>query len=341
MVEKVSEVKVNAALNNDSVSDDRALLEWVDKKKKQNANGEPSSPVTLSGQMLVQLLNGALTSGGLQQKETRTPKAAMGQDLALPFGRSDEGLRRKLQTVGKAHKTPLENARVLQLDRSDDGMRGKASAQREPSSIKPSMGGEKTATAIASTKDSDSSVRTALNQAATLIPATQPDASAISSTALLQSSILNESAKKGNAQHKDELSEAKPVLVSGKMPDFSSTVESQRQVQNKNVPATLQHLKGQVSTPSAAPSLKEAQTVEVDYTFGRWSGDHSVKVSIPAQALREGNMTLLPSDTRAADVLSRNLNNLTGHSPELLQPRQDRDEQQKREQQPQQDEEQE
>lgn len=52
-------------------------------------------------------------------------------------------------------------------------------------------------------------------------------------------------------------------------------------------------------------------------------------------------MTLLPSDTRAADALSRNLSHLTGHSPELLQPRQERDEQQKREQQPQPDEEQE
>jgi hypothetical protein len=76
-------------------------------------------------------------------------------------------------------------------------------------------------------------------------------------------------------------------------------------------------LKGQVNAATAAPSAKEAQTLEVDYTFQRWSGDHSVKVTIPAQALREGNMTLLPSDARAADALSRNLGSLAGHSPGL------------------------
>jgi len=334
MVEKVSEVNVNTALTSGSVSDDSALFEWVDKKKKQNRLDEPPSSAAVTAQMLVQVqvLNGALTAGGWQQKENTAANAAAVPEPARPLTRSDDGLRQKIMLA--------------------------ASARTEATLIKPVTTGDKVVTtgdrtvaAVDPTKESESTPRAAI------APVRQADARAISQPVAVEavraetvviSQPLTERVTKredtsrhpeSSLQRKDELNEERPILAAGKAVDFRINVQSERQVQTRTVPATLQQLKSLVNAATAAPSAKEAQTLEVDYSFQRWSGDHSVKVTIPAQALREGNMTLLPSDARAADALSRNLGTLAGHSPELLQPRQGRDEQQKREQQPQQDEE--
>lgn len=96
MVEKVSEVKVNTALNSGSVSDDSALLEWVDKKKKQNRLDEQPSSAAVTAQMLVQVLNGAFTGGEWQQKENKAANAAALPKPARPLSRSDDGLRQKV-----------------------------------------------------------------------------------------------------------------------------------------------------------------------------------------------------------------------------------------------------
>ena len=112
--------------------------------------------------------------------------------------------------------------------------------------------------------------------------------------------------------------------------------------QSRNSPATLQQLKTQAGLESGVKGENKGQTLEVNYQFQRWSGDHSVRISVPTEARREGNVTLLPSDARAADVLLRNMGHLTGLSPDLLRPQQERDEQQQqRRQQQQQDEDQE
>lgn len=327
MVEKVSEVKVDTALNSGSASDDSALLEWVDKKKKQNRLDEQPSSAAVTAQMLVQVLNGALAGGGWQQKENKAASAAAAPEPARPLGHSDDGLRQKVMLA--------------------------ASARAEATLIRPLASGDRPTAAAAPTKEGESTPRAAI------APVRQAEARAIAQpvaveaaraeTAVISQPLTARVTQSEGASHhpessprrKDELSEERPILAPGRAVEFRPYAQSERQVQARAVPATLQQLKGQVNAATAAPSAKEAQTLEVDYSFQRWSGDHSVKVTIPAQALREGNMTLLPSDARAADALSRNLGTLAGHSPELLQPRQERDEQQKREQQPQQDEEQE
>jgi|AGFT01.1.fsa_nt_gi hypothetical protein len=326
MVEKVSEVKVNTALNSGSASDDSALLEWVDKKKKQNRLDQLPSSAAVTAQMLVQVLNGALTDGGWQQKENKAASAAALPEPARPLGRSDDGLRQKVMLA--------------------------ASARAEATLIKPLASGDRPTAAAAPTKESESAPRAAIapvRQAEAMAIAQPVAVEARAETAVISQPLTARVTQSEGASHdpessprrKDELSEERPILAPGRAVDFRTNAQSERQVQARAVPATLQQLKGQVNAATAAPSAKEAQTLEVDYSFQRWSGDHSVKVTIPAQALREGNMTLLPSDARAADALSRNLGTLAGHSPELLQPRQERDEQQRREQQPQQDEEQE
>lgn len=327
MVEKVSEGNVNTALNSGSVSDDSVLLEWVDKKKKQNRLDEQPSSATVTAQMLVQVLNGALTGGGWQQKENKAANAVAVSETARPLNRSDDGQRQKVMLA--------------------------APARTEATLIKPLTTGDRPVAAFGPTKESESRPRAAFAQVrqtdARAIPQPAAVEAARVETAVISQPLTvlvtkNEAASRhpeSSPRRKDEMKEEKLVLAPGKAFDFRTNVPGERQVQNRAVPATLQQLKGQVNAATAAPSAKEAQTLEVDYSFQRWSGDHSVKVTIPAQALREGNMTLQPSDARAADALSRNLGTLAGHSPELLQPRQERDEQQKREQQPQQDEEQE
>ncbi|RAU35158.1 hypothetical protein [Enterobacter sp. RIT418] len=329
MVEKVSEVNVNTALNSGSASDDSVLLEWVDKKKKQNRLDEQPASAAVTAQMLVQVLNGALTGGGWQLKENKAASAAAVPEAARPLNHShsDDGLRQKVMLA--------------------------ASARHEAAPVKPLATGDRPTAAGGPAKEGESTPRAAI------APVRQADARAIAqpvavepagaaTTVISQPLTARVTQSEGASRHpessprrKDELNEEKPILAPGRAVDFRTNAQSERQVQARAVPATLQQLKGQVNAATSAPSAKEAQTLEVDYSFQRWSGDHSVKVTIPAQALREGNMTLLPSDARAADALSRNLGTLAGHSPELLQPRQERDEQQKREQQPQQDEEQE
>lgn len=335
MLEKVSEVKVNTALNDGSVSDDGALLEWVDKKKKQNASGESSPSAMMSAQMLVQLLNASRTGGGLQHTTDKIASAATRHASTLPLS----GDQKFSLTDRKTLTAELGNALALKLNRSGEGAGRKESARGESFQVKPSAASD----APAPSRESEFSPRsTAIQSAGTSVPRA-PDSSTLTPSVTLQSMAASETTSPrlvDKSQRKEESGEVKPVLTSGKSPDITSSVESERQVKSQNAPATLQQLKGQLNAP-AVPSAKAMQAVEVDYTFQRWSGDHSVKVSIPVQSLREGNMTLLPSDTRAADALSRNLSHLTGHSPELLQPRQERDEQQKREQQPQPDEEQE
>jgi len=74
----------------------------------------------------------------------------------------------------------------------------------------------------------------------------------------------------------------------------------------------------------------QKQALNIDYPFLRWSGEHSVKVSIPAYSSHAGNLLLLPSDPRAAETLSRQINQLSGYTPELLNPEQDDEESKRR-----------
>lgn len=72
--------------------------------------------------------------------------------------------------------------------------------------------------------------------------------------------------------------------------------------------------------------IRQKQSLNIDYPFVRWSGEHSVKVSIPSEQQRVSNLTLQPSDSRAAEMLSRQANQLSGYNTELLPPHKDEDE---------------
>jgi hypothetical protein len=337
MVEKVSEVSIKTALNMDSSADDCSLLEWIDKKKRQKQVGEHMpSGMTVSSEMLIRLINAPTAAeagnGGLQKTEQQPSK----QSIPAAFG---SGVNSLLSDKGDSLRQQVRGAAAVQPASVSGTIQAKPTvAQAEM----PNVGKSKTADAVSKTEPLSAAIPVAKHQPITTTapPVTQR---LVNLPAVATTGKPQPVATEQRQQRKEEAGEVKPLLYSGKLQEFTPPQQSEVRMQNKNVPTTLQQLKTQASAadPVAKPGA-ESQTLEVDYSFQRWSGDHSVKISVPTQALREGNITLLPSDARAADMLSRNMGHLTGLTPELLQPQRDRDEQQQqRRQQPQQDEDQE
>lgn len=85
---------------------------------------------------------------------------------------------------------------------------------------------------------------------------------------------------------------------------------------------------------------RDDQTVRISYPFQRWFGEHSVKVSLRRDSLFESAMVLQPSDVRASDALTRQLDHWPKQTPHILLPDSVGDEQQQGQQQREQEEEQ-
>lgn len=119
--------------------------------------------------------------------------------------------------------------------------------------------------------------------------------------------------------------------------EIAKGCETQSSLMNAMLQKTMQNAAAVTDSNHGASS----RSFNIDYQFQRWAGDHSVKISIPTEARRDANIMLLPSDARAADVLSKQMVHLSGHTPELLKPEHDNEEQKRHQQQDAQDEEQE
>lgn len=301
MVEKISEVSMNVAMNGDSTPDDNALINRIAKKKKQEQGGEPSLlAAMLPPSSLVQLTT-RLAQGGRLQK---TEKQAVKEDVPASLGLAADTRQAK----------------------KGDGVAKSLSATHMPVDVA-------TNNLVDSVKKFQQPVTAQQSQ----------------TTAVENSLITNKSAKEAETgrkdkqlRAKDDFGEVRPLWHGMKQAESTLPKHGETTAQSKNNPATLQQLKSQASMVGGAKGGNDSQTLEVNYQFQRWSGDHSVRISVPTEARREGNVTLLPSDARAADVLLRNMGHLTGINPDILRPEEDRDEQQqRRQQQQQQDEDQE
>jgi hypothetical protein len=95
-------------------------------------------------------------------------------------------------------------------------------------------------------------------------------------------------------------------------------------------PSTLDRMVQASASVITETAVTQKKSLNLDYPFSRWSGEHSVKVSIPVDLNRAGYLTLLPSDPRAAEMLSRQINQLNGYTTELLHPQQDDEEAERR-----------
>lgn len=320
MVEKISEVSMNVALKGDSTPDDNELLKHIAKKKKQDEGGENTSLVAMfPPSALVRLTTPLAQRGGLQKKENQAAKevaaAYLGLAAELMQTKKGDGLSRQV---------------LLAVA----GQMAEASASKSEGQSTPPV-----RVNVATNMLVDAATK--LHQSSTV---QHLQAAAVVNPIIVNTSVPE--AETGRQQKqlrtKEDYGEAKPFWLGAKLAEIVIPKPGETAAQSRNSPATLKQLKAQVCSASGVKGGSEGQTLEVNYQFQRWSGDHSVRISVPTEARREGNVTLLPSDARAADVLLRHMGHLTGLSPDLLRPQQERDEQQQqRRQQQQQDEDQE
>lgn len=94
-------------------------------------------------------------------------------------------------------------------------------------------------------------------------------------------------------------------------------------------PVTDNLSKTQIDVTKNTAPIKN-KSLNLDYPFLRWSGEHSVKVSIPMEQNPSRYLRLLPSDQRSAEVLARQVSQLSGFTTELLNPRREDEEHEKR-----------
>lgn len=336
MVEKVSEVSMSVAMKGDSTPDDNALLKHIAKKKKQAEGGENISlAAMLPPGALVRLTTPLAQGGGLQKTEKQAAKEVAAASLGLAADarqtKKGDGLRRQVAlAVAGQMATPNAGKNSVVVQKGE--VTGPLSNRAAASASRPE---------VQSTTPVAVNVATKLHQSTT---AQHPQAAAVVNPGIVTTSAPEAEAGRQDKplRIKEDSGEARPLWQGAKQPENVVPKQGETAAQSRNSPATLQQLKTQAGLESGVKGGNEGQTLEVNYQFQRWSGDHSVRISVPTEARREGNVTLLPSDARAADVLLRNMGHLTSLSPDLLRPQQDRDEQQQqRRQQQQQDEDQE
>lgn len=318
MVEKVSEVSMSVVMKRDSTPDDNTLLKVIAKKKKQDEGGENISlAAMLPPGALVRLTMPIAQGGGLQKTEKQVAKEVAAASLGLAADarqtKKGDGLRRQV-ALAIAGQMATPNA-------------GKNSVVVQKGEV---TGPLSNGAAARASRTEGQSTMAQHTQAAAVVNPIIVTASAPAAEAGRQEKPL---------RIKEDSGEARPLWQGAKQPENVVPKQGEVAAQSRNSPATLQQLKNQAGLASGVKGGNEDQTLEVNYQFQRWSGNHSVRISVPTEARREGNVTLLPSDARAADVLLRNMGHLTALSFDLLRPQQERDEQ--RQQQQEQDEDQE
>ncbi|KML20839.1 hypothetical protein VL10_20780 [Leclercia adecarboxylata] len=298
MVEKVLEIKHNASMDIEAEPDNDALLEWIDKKKKQNElDGNELPPATVTTQMLVQLLNRSVGGGGFKIADDNTKKALLAQDT---IHRLPAGERRLLRTAGSV---------VEQIAKA----KGETSVQ---TGQQPAVQSRQT------TKNA-------------VLRSVSPTITSPLMDIFIEEPVTKPLIRAAYAPKRKEVQQL--TLQAGKTQDVVPGRQHEVSHQQSYTPATQHQMKKLLVAQHEVDSgVKGARNLELDYSFRSWTGEHSVKVTVPT----EGNITMLPSDPRAAYALSRHMSQLTGLTPELLQPGKDSDEQRKQ-QHAQQDEEQE
>lgn len=137
--------------------------------------------------------------------------------------------------------------------------------------------------------------------------------------------VMAGNALSGSQSDKELRKSADMIPVDVATPQRSETSARGEKVQ---VPSEALHkqMPGKTSTVSASKTDAVSQSMDLKYQFQSWSGDHSVKVSVSPETRSAGNIILHPSDPRAADALIRQAGNLVGYTPDIVQPRQDREE---------------
>ncbi|KJO55863.1 hypothetical protein SR89_17750 [Klebsiella aerogenes] len=351
MVEKISEARVSALTNIDLVTDERTLREQVDKKKKQEKNRGNDVPDSLSTQALLARLMTAQVIGGGGDATELTAAKSLATLLVDPDTHpmmSDKGDTLRQLVVQALSRQQA----VMQGSSVQNATIQKINEQNLSEQIKTGGEGLKSALVGASTDpmaSDKSQAAGAMLLSSRRIARHQVSATTITSSAQEKAVRMQEV----KLPHPDNMSQAltltpahseerHPTQIEVKTPLPGNmaqmlTLTPSHSKEHQSPQILTQQLKAQASVAlPAAQSGAESQTLEVNYAFQRWSGDHSVKISVPAQVSRDTSITLLPSDPRASEALSRQMGHLTGLMADLLPPQREREEQQQKQQQQQQ-----
>lgn len=341
MVEKIFEASINVAIRSDSSPDDNALFNLIEKKKKQEQDSESSLLVAIfPPNSLVRLTTTLAQGGHLQRTEKQTVKEGRTAFVSLATDiqemKKGDGLRRQVALAVAKQMYTLNTYK-----KSESGNKENASN---------ALGSKMAVDVPKAEKQTIPPVNVVL---ATLVDATTKYQQSVmaeqsQAVALANPIIVHQSTRETDAVRQknqlwlkeDDISEAKSLWHVTMLTESTVPKQDKTTVQSKNSSASLQQLKTQATS---AKGVSESKMLEVKYQFQRWTGDHSVKISVPTETRREGKVSLLPSDMHAADALLRNMSHLKGLTPDLLQPQhqQERDEQQREDRQQQQGEDQE
>lgn len=315
MVEKISETALKAIADVEPLSDERRLLERITKKKKEKKNAESEDLAAVIQQHIPYLLTKSpLHEGGMlitDRKKTPSGDSRHQMSPALV----DRQQHKSILAIAGYRGTPLSDQTLSETAETT------LQRRRGEVDVKKIADGN----AISERKKGLSPVKEAAVQTRQeeRISAVHHHFVAMASRASTDSLPRRVEPESQN-KRKEETDVIKPYSPPGTTQDFSVSERSEASSRDDKTQPLRVMLQAH-ATGSAARMSTEKASMDLNYQFQRWSGEHSVKVSIPIDVRGEKNITLLPSDSRSAEVLSRQMAHFSGYNPELLQPQRDRD----------------
>jgi len=315
MVEKVSESIAKSIAEIDVSSDKNDFLDLINKKKKDKKPADPHDIAAVFFGHIPQLLNKNAAHGG-GTKTTDTQVAANhGQSLnhLLLEETSDKALRNKILAIAGQHIAGNKPTHDSARTKDSVAINGVA-AKSDDKAIAAALAGV-TAQAAGSTANKEGmpeslpagieSIRSLFSRQSGADATAPQNSLADADSTALQNSLADAALLHRVQAPAMQFSEAA----------FSGTPRNETAARGEKAPV-------QAGTAQAVGSeATEKQSMDLNYQFQRWSGDHSVKVSIPTNTRGDSNITMQPSDARAADALSRHLSQMPGQKAELLQPK--------------------
>ncbi|XTZ39299.1 hypothetical protein ACQYRI_04605 [Salmonella enterica] len=316
MVEKISETAARSITSIDEVSDKNSFFERLFKKKKEKKNADQIDIAALVQRHIAPIHHAnSLQHGGNSSVDKGVKKNS---DLMFkPYNWGHDKQQRNSILGRTSAFFPQLTARKI------------AGQKDSPPDIQAARGQKRNIAAVGQHNGLHLKSEFIPAIAATLSHKFEPvneGRIAVSGSAAIDSIALVSSADAKPPQlerdlrdtlNNDHNSDAIGVFTTGTMQrERSALPQAEVNAQNEK-PSSLQRMNNDVQTADSATNKK---SMDLNYSFQRWSGDHSVKVSIPANTRREGDVTLLPSGTRAAEVISREIVHLPGYKPEILQP---------------------
>ena len=351
MLYKISKTSINVLPEDNSTPDDTELQ--IHLKKKQN---KLNSHVSLSGlaawHEAVQLPNLAAQGGGLQKVEKRPAEVTthpylpaarklqqdnLGDSLSPHFvqkAASKNG--KKVLIVAKDELTPISSSNhdpraAKNKAQTTTTVSAKVIAKTAADAL---VNKQQATTTLSAEMIAKAGADAAVNQ--------QPSSKAqnIQTGPLLTSVTIDNSDlevvvkrhEKPLSEH-DELGGLKSSWYPGKQAEWGLSKQVQAEPKSSDSLTMFQRLKAQAEHRSEVKSGKENKMLEVNYQFQRWSGNHSVRVSLQTDVHRKRNITLLPSDIRTADALNQNKNNLQDFNTDIQWSLQDEEQEQRHRQQ--------